>query len=139
MSGEPLRDRLRRIFPQERSRLAADLKCCFDQLRSLPVPSSGPQVCGFSGGSFRCYRFDFDNISPFTTELDLYEYLYEHVYLNQRTRLEAFARKVHLTPHRFCLTHNDLSPTNILVDDNHRLGMCRLAPRVLGIHEIVLA
>jgi hypothetical protein len=28
---------------------------------------------------------------------------------------------VHSTPHRFCLTHNDLSPTNILIDDDHRL------------------
>ena len=122
MAGEPLWGGLKTMSAKERSLLASDLKNSFDQLRSIPAPSTGPHICGVGGGSFRCFRISSDHIGPFATEADFYRFLYEHVYLQERSRLEQFAHEVHNTSYRICLSHNDLNPHNILIDNNRRLS-----------------
>ena len=118
MAGEPLTGGLRKMSAKERSLLASDLKNSFDQLRSIPAPSTGPHICGIGGGSFRCFRISSDYIGPFATGPDFYRFLYERVYLQERSRLEQFAHEVHNTSYRICLSHNDLNPHNILIDNN---------------------
>ena len=54
--GEPLGATLMTMSDEECSLLASDLKKCFDQLRSIPAPSTGPRICGVGGGPFRCFR-----------------------------------------------------------------------------------
>jgi serine/threonine protein kinase len=122
VAGEPLKDALLTMSPQAHSLLASDLKECFNQLRSIPIPPIGPSICGVGGEPFLCYRVGSDPIGPFTTERDLYHHLYERVYLQERTRLEKFAHRVHTRPHRICLSHNDITPFNILIDKNRRLS-----------------
>jgi hypothetical protein len=119
--GEPLGAALMTMSDEECSQLASDLKKCFDQLRSIPAPSTGLQICGVGGGPFRCFRITSNPVGPFETESDLYRYLYEYSYSTERAHLEEFGRAVHSTPHRICLSHNDLTPFNILIDSNHRL------------------
>ena len=87
MAGEPIKGGLETMSAEARSLLASDLKNSFDQLRSIPAPSTGPDICGIGGGSFRCFRICSDYIGPFATELEFYRFLYERVYLKERNRL----------------------------------------------------
>ncbi|TDL19448.1 kinase-like protein [Rickenella mellea] len=122
LPGTEMFDRLQRMSTSELALLAQDLKASFEQIRSLPPPTSGPRVSGFGGGNFRCFRIDSDPIGPFATEGDFYQYIYEHAWATERERLEHIAQKVHSTPYKLCLTHNDLAPHNILLDGNNRLS-----------------
>ncbi|PFH45961.1 hypothetical protein AMATHDRAFT_130386, partial [Amanita thiersii Skay4041] len=120
--GEPLSGKLGTMSEEERTRLASDLKRFFDQLRALPPPSSGPQICGIGGGPFICYRIKSHFIGPFDTEPDFYRYLYDYSHLPWQDHLRQFCQKVHSRQHRICLTHNDLVQHNILVDSDNRFA-----------------
>ena len=120
MPGEPLGNGLQSITTEECSLLASDLKLCFDQLHSIPAPSVGPHISGIGGGLFRCYRILSEHIGPFATEPDFYCYLYDKS--PRGDYLEQFGREVHTTPHKICLSRNDLILDNILVDSNRRLS-----------------
>jgi aminoglycoside phosphotransferase len=123
LNGEPLRDGLRRMTQSELSLLAQDMKLCFDQLRSLSDPTIGRGVRGLGAEKFRCYRISFDPIGPFKSEQEFHHFLlFERVPLKDRDRLIQLAQKVHSKAYRLCLTHNDLTPLNILINENKRLS-----------------
>ncbi|PFH45962.1 hypothetical protein AMATHDRAFT_51374 [Amanita thiersii Skay4041] len=50
LPGEPLGTEIYTMSKEERTLLAYDLKRCFDRLRSLPPPNSGPKICALGGG-----------------------------------------------------------------------------------------
>ena len=75
MAGEPLWCRLKTMSAKERSLLASDLKNSFDQLCSIPAPSTGLHICGVGGGSFRCFYICSDDIGPFATKANFYHFL----------------------------------------------------------------
>ena len=72
LPGHPIADGLMRMSSEQRAQLASDMKECFEKLRSLPPPLSGPRICAADGGPFVCYRIGFDPVGPFATEKDFY-------------------------------------------------------------------
>jgi hypothetical protein len=68
LPGKPLGRRLFDMSPQQRALLASDLKCVFDQLRSIPPPQQGLKICGVDGGPILCYRVCIDRVGPFATD-----------------------------------------------------------------------
>lgn len=105
-------------------KLSGQLTSLLFQLRSIPPPSES--VCGFGGNSntpVHCERIAMDAKprGPWPSVSDF------HHYLVTRARLDippskadivlAQIRLSHSRQHRVCLTHNDLGPQNVLVDD----------------------
>ncbi|EIN12209.1 hypothetical protein PUNSTDRAFT_130479 [Punctularia strigosozonata HHB-11173 SS5] len=122
IDGIPLRGRLNAMTAEEVASLASDLKASFDQVRTIPRIPPSAAVCGPDGGPFYCPRVDHSPVGPFATEKDFYAYLISKSHLPHQPRLKAIAEKVHNTQHPLCLSHNDLHPLNILVDDRNRLA-----------------
>ncbi|TDL13983.1 hypothetical protein BD410DRAFT_298161 [Rickenella mellea] len=138
LPGTEMFDRLQRMHnPEpELALLAKDLKGCFGQIRSLPPPTSGPRVSGYGGGKFRCESIDADPIGPFATERGFYQHLYEHAWTTQRECLWHIGQKVHSTPYKLCLTHNDLAPHNILLEKSDRHSGSSTGSAVRGCRSI---
>ncbi|KAF7800195.1 hypothetical protein EIP86_011442 [Pleurotus ostreatoroseus] len=88
------------------------------QVRVLPPPPNDA-VCGFLGTSFQSFRLDYTRrIEPFDS-VDTFH--------NQRSLtlpptappgIQSLAARVRSRRHRLCFTHGDISPDNILADEN---------------------
>lgn len=94
----------------------------FAQLRALEQPPGfAPSVCGFSGASFSSYRLDTDHrLGPFKTEDDFHAHSQCRLSLIDDPEARAMAARVRQKRHRICLTHGDITPLNVLVDDDNK-------------------
>ncbi|KAL5494915.1 hypothetical protein ACEPAI_377 [Sanghuangporus weigelae] len=122
LPGEILNGSISRMTSDERRQFVKDLGSALRQLHSLSAPDSC--VSAFGGGSFRDWRIDHqDRLGPFNSEKEFYDKLYGYCGNEHKPRLRRLARDVHETPHRLCLTHNDLNPRNILIYNNRLSGI----------------
>ncbi|KAI0076148.1 kinase-like protein [Panus rudis PR-1116 ss-1] len=129
LPGTSLAGVLREVTPEIEQKLSKQLSHIFAPLRALPPPDSSrpDRVCGFDGGPVYCarVRFDASPAGPWDSVKAFHEEL-----VRRAGRLLAFegsektpeemwdiVRRAHSRPHRVCLTHNDLGPHNVLVDD----------------------
>ncbi|KAI0362390.1 kinase-like protein [Trametes cingulata] len=121
--GYNLADCYPEITPEAERRLSDQLSHILAPLRDIPAP--GPEVCGSDGGPIYCARLAFGSpsLGPFASVDDFHRFLInragslnipdDEVHMVKETIAHAHSR-----PHRICLTHNDLGPHNILVDDD---------------------
>lgn len=119
--GKPIFGQLNVMTTKEMSLLASDLKRSFDQIRAVKPPDN-VKISSVTGGSFICYSISPDPIGPFTNEIEFYRYLTGRCHLSEQPRLRKLAYKVHTTSHSLCLAHNDVTPSNILIDSRNRLA-----------------
>lgn len=94
------------------------------QLRRLPPPS-GNAICGFLGGEFHSYRIKCDNaVGPFESQDAFHAQYFCELRMKvddpNYERITALSRAMRQKRYRLCLTHGDLSPNNILVDENYK-------------------
>lgn len=91
------------------------------QLRQLAPPSSGPAVCGFMGTPFISYRISHhEPIGPFASLKEFHsQYFCTLPPQCADNQLRTLSTRMHERPYRICFTHGDLSPNNILVDENY--------------------
>lgn len=128
LPGSNLGDSYDLITPEIEQELSDQLARLLAPLRAIPAPS--PAVCGFGGGPIYCERLAMDApaVGPFEN-IDVFH----HSLLARAGPLripdDEDAKVVHETikmaherPHRLCLTHNDLAPHNILIDDDWKIS-----------------
>lgn len=90
------------------------------QLRYLVPPSSVPAVCGYMGTPFISYRISHDiPMGPFASLEEFHSQFFCTLPPCADEQLRAPATRMHQKPYRICFTHGDLSPNNILVDENY--------------------
>ncbi|KAH8101657.1 kinase-like domain-containing protein [Phellopilus nigrolimitatus] len=122
LPGKQIRGELRFMTPDEKALFTRDLGKCLQQLHAITAPDS--RVSAFGGGPFQDFRIDHEgNLGPFATEEAFHKSLYRNMLPEEWPRIKELARDVHGTSHRLCLTHNDLSPTNILIENNRLSGL----------------
>ncbi|KAI0636845.1 kinase-like protein [Trametes polyzona] len=116
------------ITPEIEQRLSSQLSRILAPLRAISAP--GPAVCGFDGGSIYCARMAFGSppLGPFESVDAFHRFLLnwartllvpeeEAVYVHETIR------RAHARPQRIRLTHNDLGPHNVLVDDDWNIDI----------------
>ncbi|KAJ3737267.1 kinase-like domain-containing protein [Lentinula guzmanii] len=116
---------LKTMFPEvnvpDDHTLLVELRDALTQIRSLPAPLSGPQICNINGGPTiwaRCR--DRCLLPPVNTIAEFHELLFQQVSWTSRLeRLRLIAKPVHTRDYRITFTHSDLNPSNILVKDDH--------------------
>ena len=127
LPGYPLNDsdRYFEIDSRVEQLLSAQLTSLLAPLRALPPPSDA--ICGFDGGPIYDVRVRYPDgkpAGPWSSVSEFHEDLLrrtcglkfpEHV--DSEAALDVIKR-AHARQHRVCLTHNDLGPHNLLVDDD---------------------
>ena len=122
LPGEPLGRHFIHMTTKERAQFQRDLGSALKQLHRTSAPD--PLISAIDGKPFADWRISEGGLhGPFDSEKELYEYLYKRIPSEHHQRLRDLARSVHDVPHRLCLTHNDISPNSILVDNNRFSGL----------------
>ena len=94
------------------------------QLRSL-APPPGDSICGFLGGKFYSYRIKCDHaVGPFESQHIFHAQYFCELRMKEDEpdyqRITALSYAMRRKCYRLCLTHGDLTPNNILVDENYK-------------------
>ncbi|KAL1952060.1 hypothetical protein VTO73DRAFT_1209 [Trametes versicolor] len=123
LPGDALEAYYDEITPDVEQHLARQLAPLLASLRAIPPPSSA--VCGFDQGPCHCERMAMDAIplGPFEDIDAFHQSLLDRAGMRIPDGVDAALvhetiRRAHTRPHRLCLTHNDLGPHNILVDED---------------------
>ncbi|KAL1731087.1 kinase-like domain-containing protein [Schizophyllum commune] len=92
------------------------------QLRALGPSPHGDAVCGFIGGPFYSYRIKHDEpIGPFASQDEFHAQWYNTLPEQANPGLRAVAARLRSDRrYRMYFTHGDISPNNILVDDDYK-------------------
>ncbi|KAM5544159.1 hypothetical protein V8D89_002208 [Ganoderma adspersum] len=90
------------------------------QLRQLGPRPSGQAVCGFTGTPFMSYRIDHSGcVGPFSSSDEFHSQYCCTLPPQADPDIRALAKRVREKPYRVCFTHGDISPSNILVDEDY--------------------
>ncbi|KAM5544231.1 hypothetical protein V8D89_001891 [Ganoderma adspersum] len=90
------------------------------QLRQLGPPPSGPAVCGFMGTPFMSYRLNHDKcVGPFSSSDEFHRSYYCALPSEASPDMRALEKRIREKPCRICFTHGDISPNNLLVDEDY--------------------
>jgi Phosphotransferase enzyme family len=98
------------------SQTLATCSSCFTPSRLSNFDLHQPSIL-LAKESWRCFRLPL-NVSMLMPKSDATFSCPRHIQ-KKRPRLEEFG---HTTPHKNCLTHNDLDLLNVSLDDNSRLS-----------------
>ena len=92
------------------------------QLRALGPSPYGDTVCGFTGGSFQSFRIDHNRtVGPFASQEEFYRQRYNRLPDEADASIRVLGARLRSQKrYRICLTHGDISPNNILVDDHYK-------------------
>ena len=124
LPGEQLSGLYPELPPEAEPHLSAQLSRMLAPLRALPAPSGA--VCGFGGGPVNCWRMTLSPpLGPWESVAAFHRYVWLRAggltYMPKEVDSEMVhnvIREVHSREYRLCLTHNDLGPHNILVDEH---------------------
>ncbi|KZT07918.1 kinase-like protein [Laetiporus sulphureus 93-53] len=107
---------LRNLSPHQLQVVEDTLRDWFDQLRSLDPPDPDA-VCAFGGYPIKSNRIShMRTVGPFLSQREFHMKLVE----GYEETLGDVPSASHSKPHRICFTHGDISPYNILVDDDKK-------------------
>ncbi|KAI0647306.1 kinase-like protein [Trametes meyenii] len=111
------------ITPQVEQHLSRQLARILPPLRALPAPTAA--VCGFDQGPIYSTRLAFGSppIGPFGSVDAFHRFLIDragsfNIPEGEAELVQETIRRAHSRAYRTCLTHNDLGPHNVLVDEN---------------------
>ncbi|KAF8066471.1 hypothetical protein FPV67DRAFT_1417590 [Lyophyllum atratum] len=91
------------------------------QLRSLTPPADDGSICGFLGGSLDSYRISFNgSAGPFESQEVFHAQPFCTLPPSSDPAIRALASSIRQKNYRICLTHGDLSPNNILVNEHFK-------------------
>ena len=92
------------------------------QLLALGPSPYGYSVCGFLGGPFYSYRILHEEaIGPFASQEEFHAQWFNTLPEQANPEIRALAGRLRSQKrYRLCLTHGDISPNNILVDDAYK-------------------
>lgn len=106
--------------PDQLSIFANTMRDWLTQLQSLPPPNN-TSICGFLGGDFLSYRIDSRvRVGPFESQDIFHGKMFCTFRPGADPAIVTLAESVRQRRYRMCFTHGDLSPNNILVDDQFR-------------------
>ena len=106
--------------PEQLSVFTNTMRDWFTQLQSLRPPGDG-SICGLLGGDFWSYRITFNyRVGPFESQDIFHEKMFCTLPPDADSAIVVLAQSVRQRRYRMCFTHGDLSPNNILVDDQFR-------------------
>ncbi|KAK0443709.1 uncharacterized protein EV420DRAFT_1340663 [Desarmillaria tabescens] len=96
------------------------LRDWFDQLRALPPPGDHT-ISGFKGTGIFSYRIrKGGTVGPFRSQDEFHAQSFCTPWEPLDDRVRAALMKRQSTRHRICFTHGDITPHNILVDEQLR-------------------
>ncbi|EED85324.1 predicted protein [Postia placenta Mad-698-R] len=102
------------LSPRRLQILEDALRGWFEQLRALEPPDPDA-VCGFGGSGIKCYRISHDNyVGPFASQNDFHQLLLGACAATYGPMTAAS----HSKTHRIWFTHGDITPHNILLDED---------------------
>ncbi|EMD35875.1 hypothetical protein CERSUDRAFT_52846, partial [Gelatoporia subvermispora B] len=116
--GKNLEGAWRGLNQDQRVNVVVHLRSCVGQLHRLQPPDP-KGVCGLGGAACKDAHVQSDGtFSPFTYEASFNDHLVHvaSLFLEQRTFLDIRVRMVDCHPIVF--THNDLTPRNMIVQDD---------------------
>jgi len=121
--GRPLGDMqpsLNDISEAKLSRFRVTLGGWLAQLRNLPRPDNETTIAGFGDGSFKSYRILFDEqVGPYESQDTFHKLFFCTLQPNSSPSIQSLAATIRQRQYKLHLTHGDLSPNNILVDENY--------------------
>ncbi|TFK50359.1 hypothetical protein OE88DRAFT_1660693 [Heliocybe sulcata] len=99
---------------------AGTIRGWLTELCSLGPPPSSPLVCGFMDNPFMSYRIDHsDFVGAFASLAEFHAQYFCTVPPQADPEICELAERIRKKPNRVCFTHGDLSPNNILVNENY--------------------
>ncbi|KAH9855964.1 kinase-like protein [Lenzites betulinus] len=124
LPGYNLGDRYFDVTPEVEQHLSSQLSRMLTPLRALPPPNNSA-VCGFDQGPIYCARMAFGGPArgPFENVESFHRWLLARAgplkipAEEDAEQIRETIKRAHSRPQRVCLTHNDLGPHNILVDE----------------------
>ncbi|THH30615.1 hypothetical protein EUX98_g3587 [Antrodiella citrinella] len=112
---------LTKYSDQEMEVFVATVRGWLEQLRALGPSPYGESVCGFTGGPFNSYRIKHDTlVGPFTSQDEFHAQHYNTLPEEADAEIRTLSARLRQKRYRLCFTHGDISPHNILVDDNYK-------------------
>lgn len=128
MPGIPLISAYKQVTPEVEVYLRRQLSKLLEPLRAIPPPAN--TVCGFDGGPVRCERVAYgaDPCGPWNSVADFHDELMwradgfkEYPEEVDPKVVQDVIQRAHARDHRIVLTHNDLYPHNILIDEHWKI------------------
>lgn len=113
---------LNQYSDKEMDVFVATLAGWLEQLRSLRPSPFGDSVCGFTGGPLQSFRIDHnDRVGPFASQNEFHAQYYNTLPNEADKSIRTLGARLRSQKrYKIYLTHGDLSPNNILVDDNYK-------------------
>ncbi|KAK7454082.1 hypothetical protein VKT23_011593 [Stygiomarasmius scandens] len=106
------------MSPAQKDVFVDTLRDWFLQLRHLPPPEPH-KVSGFSGGGVYSPRIrDAETVGPFASIEDFHAQPFCTPWEPHSAELREALAKRNSNQYKICLTHGDITPTNILVDES---------------------
>ncbi|KAI0787361.1 hypothetical protein C8Q74DRAFT_1251226 [Fomes fomentarius] len=106
---------------QEMDVFVATVGGWLEQLRGLGPSPYGDSVCGFTGGPLHSYRIKHDQmVGPFASQDEFHAQWYNTLPEEADAEIRTLSARLRQQRYRLCLTHGDISPNNILVDNNYK-------------------
>ncbi|KAI0809231.1 kinase-like domain-containing protein [Irpex lacteus] len=93
-----------------------------EQLRALGPSPYGDSVCGFTGGPFHSFRIKHDDfVGPYASQKEFFSQYWNTLPEEADPDIKALGARLRKEKqYKICLTHGDISPNNILLDDHYR-------------------
>ena len=107
---------------QEMDVFVATVGGWFNQLRALGPSPHGDSICGFTGGPLHSYRIYHDEtVGPYPSQDDFHAEHYNTLPEKADPDIHSLAARLRSQKrYKICLTHGDITPNNILVDDSYK-------------------
>lgn len=97
--------------------LAGQIRACTDQLRRIPAPNT--MIGGFNGTPVQDTRLEWGDIGPFPDLEAFNAFLDSDVSVH--ITCDPIVADVHNRNYRIVLTHNDIGPLNVMVDEEFKI------------------
>ncbi|KAH9901568.1 kinase-like protein [Cubamyces lactineus] len=108
--------------PEIEDKLSKQLARILAPIRAISPPTSA--VCGFDQGPIRCERLAMGAppLGPFESVEAFHQFLLDragtlNIPEQEADEAQAVIKRAHSRSHRICLTHNDLGPHNVIIDE----------------------